>query len=395
MHSIHKRLTLYLAFFVALMAGLLFFTSSLSAQIETRANDELMVTGAYSNMAFFAASDLTISATSSDAIFAAGGDVSLYGTQADHMNVAGGNININDVTFEDLTLAGGTVNAISGTVADDAIIAGGNVDIHKDFKIGDSMVITGGDVTLNAPVGGELRAAAIRLRLNASVDGDAHLTGNTITIGPDVRIEGDLRHRAQTIAIDPSVIVTGRIIALPPLEQPDTEGWAKGAAGFGIALLLGGALLAAVIALLLPGLMNGANHMIRERALSTLGIGFLIMVVAPVVIALFFVTIIGIPLALVTGLLYFAAAPLAIAASLYFIGMFARRRLQRRAEEDDPGRWARMGWTALAALLFSLLGLIPLLGSLLWLLAYVFGIGAVLTQARSALAQGALVRGTA
>ncbi|MEL7486830.1 MAG: hypothetical protein AAGJ87_06410 [Pseudomonadota bacterium] len=372
-----------------ILAALLFATSVLKAQISSEAKDVLETTGALPDMAFFSAGDLTVTAMSTDDIFAAGGDVRLNKAQADHMIVAGGDVIATEIAFRDLVVAGGDVALVSGLVADDVVAAAGDLRIDPAFKINGSAVLTAGEAAINAPVGAELRAAAGRLRLNANVASDAHLVGDSVVIGPGVTIGGDLRYRAQTFTMDPSVVISGKVIELEPATTPDMERWgvkvAAAFALFALAFLIGLAILVIVVALSLPGLMNGSADMIRTKPLKTLGLGFIIVAAAPIVVAILFSTVVGVPLALMIGALYVAAAPLAIAAFVYFTGMSARR-LMSKPGGDLPRAASRAAWTALAAGALIILGLIPIAGGLFWLIAYTIGMGAVMTRGAKALA---------
>lgn len=384
----HRRLT-KLLLFIILLAALLLVAGIVRAQIETRSGDIVEAAEAFTDMTFFAAGDLTVNAKSTDDIFAAGGDVTLADAQADHMIAAGGDIIITEVAFHDLIVAGGDIDFVSGTVIDDVVGAGGDLRLNPEFKINGSAMLTGGDVTIDTPIGGELRAAAGRLRLNANVTGDAHLVGEDVSIGPDVSIGGDLRHRARKFSINPSAVVAGEIIELEPAASPDVERWSVKAAAaiavFAVAFLVGMAILVVVIALALPGLMNSASSMIRTKPLATLGIGFLVIAAAPIVVVLLFTSVLGIPLALLIGVIYLAAAPLAIAAFIYYVGMLARQIISRSSDEL-PSALSRIVWSALAAVLLVLLGLVPIAGGFFWLVAYTIGMGAVMTRGGKALA---------
>lgn len=387
--TIAKRRLARLLLFLLFLAALLFATGVLRAQIETRSGDIVEAAEAFPDMTFFAAGDLTVNAKSTDDIFAAGGDVTLANAQADHMIAAGGNVIIDNVAFHDLIVAGGDIGFISGTIVDDVVGAGGDLRLNPEFKIDGSAMLTGGDVAIDTPIGGELRAAAGRLRLNASVMGDAHLVGEDVSIGPGVSIGGDLRHRAQKFSIDPSAVVAGEIIELEPATPPDVERWGVKAAAaiavFAVAFLVGMAILVIVIAFALPGLMNSASSMIRSKPLTTLGIGFLVIAAAPVVIAVLFATVLGVPLALLIGVIYLAAAPLAIAAFIYYVGMLARRIISN-SDNELPSAFSRILWSGLASVLLVLLGLVPIAGGFFWLVAYTIGMGAVMTRGGKALA---------
>lgn len=370
----------------------LFSAGVLFAQIETRSGESITEDGVFEDMVFLAAGDLSVNAKSKDDIFAAGGDVSVMGAQAEQMLVVGGDILFSEVAFQDLITAGGDLTLVSGSVTDDLVAAAGNLDILPEFSIGGSAVLSGGDVTINTPIGGELRVAAGQLTLNADVAGDAHLVGEKVRIGPEVHIRGDLRHRANTIDISPTATVDGEIVALEAPTTPDYEKWgaraAAAAAVFFLAFVIGAAILVVVVSLTLPSLMNGAATMIRTKPFSTLGIGFLTVAAAPAVIALLFASILGIPLALMILSFYLAAFPLALAAFAYFVGMQGRALMSKTAT-DAPGAGARIIWSALSVGILLVLGLIPFVGGLIWLIAYVIGMGAIVTRGGKALSLNA------
>lgn len=367
---------------------LIMTTGVLQAQIRTAADEDVDADGPLNDIAFFAANNLNLSVKSLDDVFAAGGDVAVDGVQADKLYLAGGDVTITDIALRDLIAAGGDVNFISGAVTDDVVAAGGDINLSESFSLGGSAVLAGGEVSVATPIGGELRAAAGRLTLSADVAGDARLVGDAVRIGPGVTIGGDLRHRAKTFEMDPSVIVRGEIIELEPARGPDMERWsvqaAAAIAAFALILSIGAAILVIVIALLLPGLMNSASAMIREKPFSTLGIGFLITAAAPVLVAFLFATVLGAPLGFMITAIYIAVAPIAVAVSIYFIAMQTRGVFAKDAGAPGPG--ARVVWSLLGAVLFVVLGLIPILGGLLWLIAYVFGMGAAMTRGGKALA---------
>lgn len=387
--TIHKRTLTRILFFTVLLGVLLFTAGVLRAQISTRSGDLVDAGETLADMAFFSAGDLNVSARSTDDIFAAGGDVSLNGAQADHMIAAGGDVIITDVAFQDLVVAGGDINFVSGVVADDVVAAGGDLKIDRNFIIRGSAMLGGGEISIDAPIGDELRAAGGRLRVRADVGGNARLVGDEIMVGPDVTIGGDLHYRAKQFTLDPSALVEGDIIELEKADAPDFEGWGMKAvaaiAVFAIAFLVGMAILVVITALVLPGLMQSASQMIRTRPLSALGLGFLILAAAPVVIALLFASVIGIPLALLVIAIYLAAAPVAIAAFSYFAGMAARRAISK-SETAQPGPLSRVGWSGLAAIVLLIIALIPIAGGFILLVAYTIGMGAVMTQGGKALA---------
>ncbi len=153
-------------------------------------------------------------------------------------------------------------------------------------------------------------------------------------------------------------------------------------------LLFGLFLTAVVIAAAFPRLMNDTAEALRTRPFSMLGLGLALAVLAPFVIVLLMVTLLGIPLAFVLGAALALFWPLAIVGAVYTGAIRARARMRRDAAPPTVG--ARAVWAGVAMIVFIIVGIIPVLGFLAWLCAYLFGLGAVSLQAVRALSKPAM-----
>lgn len=218
--------------------------------------------------------------------------------------------------------------------------------------------------------------------LDASVGGDAALTGEDVRLGPNARIGGDLRVRAETLSVDPSAVITGRTIRE---ELPrDRHGFAANVVGVAllifVSVFLGCLLVSALIAAALPALVMRGDQRLRTQILPTLGTGALILLVGPLAAGILFVIMIGAPLALFLLAAYLTSLPLAFAIVTYWLGQAMRRRLARRSAETAPRASARFGWTLFGAVVLTLVCLIPFLGALAWLVTIIAGVGATAAQ---------------
>lgn len=90
-----------------------------------------------------------------------------------------------------------------------------------------------------------------------------------------------------------------------------------------------------------------------------------------------FVTVIGVPLALLALLLYFVLLPMGYVSSAIGLGQWGLARW--RAELAEHLGW-RIGAMLLALVLLALLGAVPWLGGLVSLAALLIGLGAVVLQ---------------
>ncbi len=377
---------------IAFVLLVMFVTTRVASQISEKSGEIVNVQGSFSDMSFFSGDEVNLKVNSTDDVFAAGGAVSANDSSADHLILAGGEITATDVDVRDIFAAGGKITLASGEIADDVIAAGGDIVVRPTFQIGGSAVFTGGDVKIEAPVAADLRAAAGKVYLNSTVAGNARLMGDFVEIGPKSRIGGDLLYRTENLKIAPGAVITGKKIILPDEEYAELERWGKGGAAlfavFSIALLLGFAVLVIIVTVTVPSLMNAASTMIRSKPLRTMGIGLLITIAIPIAVIVLFATVIGVPLALLIGAIFFAVAPVAIAATSYFLGMSGREIITKKTDQP-PTMIERLLWPALGAILILLLGMIPYVGLLVWLLALIVGVGAVIPRGGKALAQNA------
>lgn len=375
--------TILLAILILLIAGI----ATLNAQIEASAGDSPTLSGELTDMGFAAGGEVTITASSDDDIVAAGGSILFQGARADHIVAAGGDLTAEDIDVSDLIFTGGNVDLRSGTVADDIIVFAGNVQIEDAMSIGGSAMLSAGNIEIGAPIGGELRASGGNVSLKANVDGDAILKAGTVTIGEGVVIGGDLTYAAEEFILSPDATVTGQIIEEEYEKKPSAfSPEAMIAALFGAIMFLAGlGLLILIIAALFPGLMSRSSAMIADKPLTSFGIGVLVLVVMPLMGLAFMISIIGISAGFVMLALIFALVPFAYAAVLYHAGMWLRGRFGNDAQ---PYIVSRIVWTALAGVILLVIGIIPFLGMLVWIVALLFGMGAVITRGGAALADG-------
>lgn len=371
----------------AAAAGAAIACFALASAAEMRSGEDVAITGAFDELLVAAGDDVRLAVTATDDVAAAGGDVTVDGSQLDHIFLAGRDVAFQNATARDLFAAGGDVDLLSGEVSDDLIVAGGRVLLAPEARVGGDAVVAGGRVNIAAPIGGDLRAGGGRVELNSAVAGDARLEGDAIVIGPNARIQGALTHRGRNVSISPEALVAGGTTALEPPPQRNMQPFRMFATWFGAAMLFGLCLMAVLVAALLPRLMNDAAHAIRTRPLVTLGLGLLLAVATPLAIAALAITLLGLPLAFLAAAVFAALWPLAVVGAVYGGAMLVRARAGRGA--DAPSVGVRALWAGLAMIVFVVLGFIPVLGFLLWLAAYLFGLGAVAWSAAAALSRPA------
>ncbi len=340
------------------------------------------------------------------------------GSTEEHKNlyVVGGSVVINGKTLGDLYAAGGNVD-VAGEVEKDAVVAAGNVTI--DGKVGDDLRAAGGSIKVDAPVAGDLLAAGGNLVISekSSVGGDASIGGGTIVL--DAPVAGDLRLGGGDISINSQIkgsvtvmganknqhivfgskaevsgkfIIYGEGTSITKLEgakvsdpeyRPARGGYRRG----GVAKMIGGAivikLLALILAILLvlrlfPRRAQTAINSVMSDPWSNLGIGFLGLIVIPIVAIIAAILLVGYYAAFALLAWYVLMLLLAGLVAALFVGAWIIKVLTKKPE-------LKADWQAgvIGAVVLVLLGFIPVVGWILSFALFCMGLGALLRMAKA------------
>jgi cytoskeletal protein CcmA (bactofilin family) len=120
----------------------------------------------------------------------------------DDLYITGGTVSIDGRVTGDVIAAGGDVN-IAGQIGGSVQVLGGSIDIKGD--IGGSLRVLGGDVTVSGDVGGDvvLAGGSFTLQSGGTVDGDVIVAGGDVDLlGP---VGGDVRGNARNLTINAPV----------------------------------------------------------------------------------------------------------------------------------------------------------------------------------------------
>ena len=271
------------------------------------------------------------SATSED-IYLVAGTVIINAPVHGDLVVAGGKIYIND-SVNNILLIGGTVEingyvagkirCLGGTlhiarlVQGDLVAAGGDITLQKNAVIAGDVLAAGGNLYIYGNIEGNVRAAAGKFQLYGDIgrdltvrSGDLELYGRVLgkaalaasdklSIGQGASFQGTVRYWSPNTVSFGHASVPGTPLYDESLAFGQTHWYFLGAAGW-LAILwyLASALL--VIALLqyfFPSLFHRAGQRAYDKMLSSLGVGALYVVSTPLAIALLFLTLVAIPVA--------------------------------------------------------------------------------------------------
>lgn len=328
------------------------------------------------NRSYFASGNQVIlSGTVNGDAYLAGGSILVDGTVNGDLLVIGGTIDVRGTVTGDIRAAGGQTT-ISGDVGRNVSAAGGSITIAENGEVRGDLAAAGGSVNIFGPVAREATVTAGQTTIGTSIGGDVNATG-PVTLTSGTVIAGNLTYLSATQAqIDPAARVSGQITQnQPPPDKkaPTVTGILAGANLF-LALMsfVSYLVLGLILFSLFPIFGQRTSEILMKRPWSSLGIGFLITLLTPVLILFLLVTILGVPLAILLLAIFTVTVFIAKLIAALTIGKLVFRLFSYR------GGWV---WPFVAGLaIYEVLALIPVIGWLVIILALFFGLGALFLE---------------
>lgn len=312
-------------------------------------------------------------------VTAMGGEVALDASVAGDALVAGGDIAADGTIGGKLRMTGGDV-LTRADVAGSLLAAGGNVMLHSLSRVAGNARVAGGDIKIEGNVGGDLEVWGRTIAIGGEIVGDVTLRGVDIAVLSSARIGGDLTYRsAKEADIHPDAQIAGDITYIYSASPERMTGGAM--AAFGVSWLVFVAsliLLGTVLILLFPQLAVTSARTIGGAPWKSLGLGFAIGVGGPVAMVILAITVVGVSISLVSGAAYFALFACGYFVSAIALGRFGGRLFRWNG---DDSTWGRIAVLAAGVVVLGLAALVPVLGVLTTLAAFVFGVGSLVIVA--------------
>lgn len=317
-----------------------------------------------------------ISGTVNGDVYAIGGHVLVDGQINGDLLAVGGKVTISGAISQDARIAGGEVT-ISGNIGGNITVASGNVELTHNAVIQGGVVAGSGNIHAAGSVGRDITIGAGNITISGNTTGNIKAAAGAIRLTSNAAVSGDLTYWSQSPAsIDNHAKVSGHITraAMPEefVPQPDdvvalfvglTLFWV--AANFTSTLILGLLLIH-----FYPKFSQRAIAHLKEQPLASAGLGILVLIFTPVLVGILGISLIGLPLAFLLVALFLIYLYLGRIFVIAWVGHLIFRRLGKAHYE----KWAFV----IGLILYSLLTLIPVLGTLVTFLAILFGLGTLL-----------------
>ena len=329
------------------------------------------------NKDYFATGNtVEISGTVNGDVYAFGGQVLVDGKVNGDLIAAGGMVNVSGDISQDARVGGGQVT-ISGKIGRNLTVGGGNVDITSSATIAGGVVAGGGNISLAAPVGKDVKIGAGNLTVSNLIAGDLDAAVGVMRLTSKAQVGGNLTYWSnQKASIDKNAKISGKLTQKKPSEV------AKPAPKKALGIITGIDLFTKIVSLvstLVLGLLliaffprynRAVVYTLRRRPWVSLGIGFLALILTPIIFGLLLVTIVGMPIAFILLALYLISLYLVRIFIIFWAGTTIFERTGRKLHEV----WALI----VGLVVYYIITLIPIIGGLVTFFVILFGLGAAI-----------------
>ncbi|MFA6423320.1 MAG: hypothetical protein WCW17_02585 [Patescibacteria group bacterium] len=287
---------------------------------------------------------------------AAASDININGNVENSLFAAGSTITIKGNVGHTARIVGSTI-IIDGKIQDDLFAAGNVIDINKSSLIAGDLILGGNTININADVDGKLWAAADKLTINSRIKGNVVLKNvQTLVLGDNAVIDGNLTYYSPNQAtIASSATISGKVI------YNQVSAASKGVAGIMTLAFLYKIITAFILGLVL---MFGVGRFTKEsmsnvttKFWTNIGWGLISLIILPIAAILLLVSIIGIKLAVIIGLIYTLVILLASILLPVIIGSFSVGFIKK--DKEYPLSWTTV---LIGAIIAAILSIIPILG---------------------------------
>lgn len=205
-------------------------------------------------------------------------------------------LEIQSIRPDEFVFGGNFVLRSGETLSGNLWVFGGNADLQENSRVTGSIMVAGGNLRINGQVDRDINAAGgnVELLENALVRGDVNMVGGTISQRSGARIEGRISEDGRG-----PVRIVPPVFPAPNFNVRMAPVWDFLSFMFQSFFV---AALAVLVALFIPRPVERVSRAAAAQPLIASGLGLLTVIVVPILMLIMAITLILIPVSLITGL---------------------------------------------------------------------------------------------
>lgn len=272
-----------------------------------------------------------------------GADVLVDGTIEGDVIASGGMIRISGNVEENVRAIAGVIEH-AGSIGETLSVVAGVLKLLPDSTVGRNVVGVANSTTVDTSLGGDLVGVFRTLVVNNSVAGDIFVRVEKLILGESAQIQGSLTYQSSQ-SFDEVVEekVVGEVVKLTDTVQSQSNSNDVVSRLFRvfsqyhlylIAFLVGEVILGMLVISLFPNVSLRSVAFIETHSLKSFVQGLVWLIGMPMVTMLMSFTVIGIPLALMTALLFILMMGMSYLLFCYWVGIKILMTLKRDAHKS-------------------------------------------------------------
>lgn len=290
-------------------------------------------------------------------LFAAGSTVTLNGEVTEDILVVGGTVSVHGQAGDDVRVVGADVT-LAEAVAGNVVIVGARVKILSSADITGDVLLLGGSVVIEGKVGGQVLGSANQLRIDGEVVGGVDVTTNGLVLGERANIAGDVRYvSTEEVSRATGATVVGDVVRS---DSAPVEVTSRDARMAFVPFLVSLFATLSLYLLFRRQLERFTQATVASIGLSTM-IGFATVILAPLVISILLVSILGMFVGLMALFLFLLGFVVTLSLMSAVCGGLLSQVITKKVEVNVL--WISLGALTIQAILF-----IPVVGAVVFIL---------------------------
>lgn len=291
-------------------------------------------------------------------VLAAGNDLTINAAVEDDVWGGASNITVNAPIGWDMRVAAGNV-FVNQSVAWDLIVAAGNVTVASGVTIGGDLLVAAWNLDMQGKIAGNAKLWVATLNLFGSINGHLDTSFEKITVTSGASVGWVIQYKApsksealEALSVDGNVKYT-TIKSSDELSSKGTKILTELVTGIVLYKWVVFALFAILLLLVWRNFFAWVANVLIQKPGKSFLTGLLMYMVTPLVILFLIVTVVGLPIAGIIGLLYIVLLLLSWLASSAIIAWWFIQRFWGGLEKAS--RWKIVLVAIVVAFLFAVI----------------------------------------
>jgi hypothetical protein len=326
---------------------------------------------------YLAGGNVFINSNIAGDLYAAAGNIIVEAPVDQDVVIAGGTITLNNTIGGDVRMLGGDVT-INNAVGGDIVMVGGTLHLTEKSTVNGDLMAVGGEFNIDGHVTGQVKIDGGNVRLNSAIAGNVDITAESLTLDSKANVTNTLLYHGIK---EPTRIEGSQVGTLDFQKMEQRRGGHPGRALAGLftmvfVIKIIGLILAGILLMkLFPRTSSNAAESMQRGMWGNLGIGFLALIVGPIIFIMLLITFVGMYIAFLILFAWLIMLLVATLVACVFVGAWLIRTLTSKQTMTYDWQALVIGVVAIGVVM-----LVPFIGGVIFFVLMLMAFGGIIRQ---------------